>query len=65
MKQKAFFLISKELSVAKNHLSPEGTPLRKKALQELPLDGSATFLSLMVQEFSNFVKKDQFYLMSV
>ena len=36
----------------------------KKALQELPLDGSATFLSLVVQEFSHFLRKYQFHLMS-
>ena len=38
---------------------------KKKALQKLPLDESATFLSLVVQGFWKFVRKDQFHLMSV
>ena len=37
---------------------------KKKALQNLLLDGSATFLSLVVQDFWNFVRKDQFHLLS-
>ena len=37
---------------------------KKKALQELPLDASATFLSLVVQGFWNFVWENQFHLMS-
>ena len=37
---------------------------KKKALQELVLDGLVTFLSLVVQEFWNFVRKDQFHVMS-
>ena len=37
---------------------------KKKALQELPLDASATFLYLVVQGFWNFVWENQFHLMS-
>ena len=35
-----------------------------KALKEFPLDGSATFLSLVVEEFWSLIRKEQFYFMS-
>ena len=38
---------------------------KKKSLQVFPLDGSATFLSFVVQEVWNFVRKDQLHLISV
>ena len=37
---------------------------KKKALQDPALDRSVTFLSLAVQGFLNFIRKDQFHLMS-
>ena len=41
------------------------TIFKKKALQDLPLDGSATFLSLVVHNFWNFIRKEQFHVMSI
>ena len=43
---------------------PNYVSFKKKALKELPLDGSANFLSLVVQEFLNFLGKDHFHMMS-
>ena len=37
---------------------------KKTALQDPALDRSVTFLSLAVQGFLNFIRKDQFHLMS-